>query len=219
MPSSIISHQVPGLALKVKFPKIFDGSALLFGTVVPDLSFILRYVIPINFSELSHSLIGQILWTIPFGIIATLLFSRYIAPFYAKLARRNGIFARPLRYFGVDQWSYLKKKRFNKRFWIVAAYSAFIGGITHALLDWPSHEFVELFYPWKVFSSPDFLLYSLVDYGTISFGPFLFEVNLTVYNLLWFLETIITIPIFLLYLRYIKKHNLIKKWYEDNINQ
>ncbi|MHA2050133.1 MAG: DUF4184 family protein [Promethearchaeota archaeon] len=213
-----MSHQAPGLALKVKFPKIFDGSALLFGTFVPDLSLIISGITPINFYSLSHSLLGQILWSVPLGIILTLIFSRYIAPFYAKLAKRTGIFAKPLRYFGVDQWSYLKNKKFNIRFLVVAAYSVMIGGITHALLDWPSHEFVQLFYPWKVFPNPDFILYSLVDYGTMSVGPFLFEANLTIYNLLWFLETVITIPIFLLYLRYIKKHNLIRKWYEDYNN-
>jgi hypothetical protein len=218
MPSSIISHQVPGLALKVRFPKIFDGSALLFGTVVPDLSLVFRVFIPIEFNNLvniyslSHSLIGQILWSIPFGIILTLIFSRYIAPFYAKLAKRTGIFAKPLRYFGVDQWSYLEKKKFDKRFWIVAAYSVMIGGITHVLLDWPSHEIVQLFYPY-IFPNPDFLLYSLMDYGTVSIGPYSFEANLTIFNLLWFLETLVTIPIFLYYLRRIKKYNLIKEWY------
>lgn len=216
MPSSIISHQVPGLALKVKFPKIFDGSALMFGTFVPDLSLIIRRLIPFNFYSLSHSLLGQILWSIPLGIILTIIFSRYIAPFSAKLAKRTGIFAKPLRYFGVDQWSYLKNKKFNKRFWIVASYSIMIGGITHVLLDWPSHEFVQLFYPWTIFPNPDFLLYSLVNYGTISFGSYSFEANLTIFNLLWFLETLVTIPIFFFYLRRIKKDNLIKKWYKSD---
>ncbi len=216
MPSSIISHQVPGLALKVKYPKIFDGSALMFGTFVPDLSLVIRRLIPFNFYSLSHSLLGQILWSIPLGIILTILFNRYIAPFSAKLAKRTGIFAKPLRYFGVDQWSYLKNKKFNKRFWIVAAYSVMIGGITHVLLDWPSHEFVQLFYPWAVFPNPDFLLYSIANYGTVSFGSYSFEANLTIFNLLWFLETLVTIPIFFYYLRRIKKDNLIEKWYESD---
>ncbi|MHA2185134.1 MAG: DUF4184 family protein, partial [Promethearchaeota archaeon] len=159
---------------------------------------------------------GQILWSIPLGIILTILFSRYIAPFLAKLAKRTGIFAKPLRYFGVDQWSYLKNKKFDKRFWIVAAYSVMIGGITHVLLDWPSHEFVQLFYPWAVFPNPDFLLYSIANYGTVSFGSYSFEANLTIFNLLWFLETLVTIPIFFYYLRRIKKDNLIEKWYESD---
>ena len=40
MPSSILSHQAPGLALKTRFPKKFDGIALCLGTFIPDLNFI-----------------------------------------------------------------------------------------------------------------------------------------------------------------------------------
>ncbi|MHA2390504.1 MAG: DUF4184 family protein [Promethearchaeota archaeon] len=215
MPSSVLSHQAPGLALKVKFPKRLDGTALCFGTIVPDLSVVFNWVLPINFYGISHSFIGLIVWTIPFALIATILFSKFIGPFCAKIASLNGKFIEPLRYFGVDQWKHIKNKEFNKRFWITAIYSVLIGGITHILLDWPSHEYVQLLYPWVVVPSPDFLLYSIVDYGTISIGPFLVEANLTVYNLLWSIESLIALFISLYYLRYIKKHNLIKKWYED----
>ncbi|MHA1915906.1 MAG: DUF4184 family protein [Promethearchaeota archaeon] len=213
MPSSIFSHQAPALALKVKFPKRFDGTALCFGTLIPDFNFILDFFFPINFYGFTHSLIGQIFWTIPLVILLTLIFSRFLGPYLAKIGSKNGKLFEPLRYFGVDEWEYLEKKRFNHRFWIIAVYSAFIGGLFHILLDWPSHAMMYLLHPWINWPNFDFLFYSLVDYGTVSLGFLTFEANLKLYNLLWIIETILALIISLYYLRYMKKHNLIRKWY------
>ena len=88
-----------------------------------------------------------------------------------------------------------------------------IGGLTHLLLDLPAHEYIELFYP-IILQNPDILLYSIVDFGPINIGPMQIDRNLTVYQLIWFIETIITLVIALHLLRYIKKHNLIGKWYK-----
>lgn len=214
MPSSVLSHQAPGLVLKVMFPKKLDGTALCFGTIVPDLSVILNWLLPFNFYGISHSFIGQLVWTLPLTIIAIIIFSKFVSSICAEIAMLKSRFFKPLRYFGIDQWKYLKNKEFNKKFWLTAIYSALIGGMTHILLDWPSHEYVQLLYPWLVAPSPGFLLYSIVDYGTITIGSFLIEANLTVYNLLWSIESIIALVISLYYLRYIKKRDLIRKWYE-----
>ncbi|MFX1376161.1 MAG: DUF4184 family protein [Promethearchaeota archaeon] len=216
MPSTILSHQAPALALKVKFPKKFDGTALCLGTIFPDFSLnMLNLFFDINFYAFTHSLIGQILWTTPLTILATLIFSRYLSPLFAKIASQKGKIYGPLRYFGIDQWKYLKNKKFSRNLWIVIAYSALIGGIFHILLDWPAHRNVYLLYPWVVGPNFDFLLYSIVDYGTFTIGSFTFEANLTIYNLFWFLESIIALIISLLYLRHIKKKDLIRIWYEE----
>lgn len=63
--------------------------------------------------------------------------------------------------------------------------------------------------------SPDFLLYSIVDFGPIYIGPLQIDRNLTVYQLIWTIETVITLVIALYLLRYIKKRNLISKWYKE----
>jgi len=118
-----------------------------------------------------------------------------------------------LRYFGVDEWVLLKKKKYGRRYFIVASYSALIGGLTHLLLDLPSHEFIELFFPWVIIQNPDFLLYSIIDFGTITVGQVQIDRNLTVFQLIWIIETLITLVITLYLLGYIKKHNLISKWY------
>jgi len=215
MPSSIFSHQAPGLILKVKYPNKFDGTALCISTLVPDVNIIFDPFLPFTFRNITHSLLGLVLITLPLTLILTMIFCTYIGPFYANLAKRNGIFAKPLKYFGIDQWDNLKKKKYNRKFFIVASYSALIGGLTHILLDLPAHESMEIFFP-IIMQSPDILLYSIKDFGTINIGNTQIEADLTVYQLIWFIETLITAVIAVYLLRYIKKHNLINIWYKEN---
>lgn len=221
MPSSIFSHQAPGLLIKIKYPKKFDGTALCLGALIPDFNFILDFFLDINFYVFTHSLIGQFLWTMPLTILATIIFSRYIGPLCARIASKKGRFYTPLRYYGVDQWNYLKKKKYSRKSLLIISYSALIGGITHILLDFPAHKYITIYFPWFVGLNFEVFQYSFINYGTITVGPFTFEANLTLYNLLWFLETIIFFVLSLYLLRYIKKHNLIKKWYEirPEVNQ
>ncbi|MFW9940728.1 MAG: DUF4184 family protein [Candidatus Thorarchaeota archaeon] len=214
MPSSVFSHQAPGLALKIKYPNKFDGTALCISTMIPDINIFFDPFLPFNFRNFTHSLIGLILLTIPLTLLFTVIFCMNIGPFFAKIANNKNIFFRPLNYFGVDEWDNLKKKKFNRSFFVVASYSAFIGGLTHLLLDLPAHENIEIFFP-LVFQSPDFLLYSIIDFGTITIGERQIERNLTVYGLIWIIETLITLVIALYLLRYIKKHKLIRIWYSE----
>ena len=116
---------------------------------------------------------------------------------------------------GIDQLKYLRNKKFSRNLWIVITYSALIGGIFHILFDWLSHKNVYILYPWIVGPNFDFLFYSIVNYGIITLGSFTFEANLTIYNLLWIVESIITLIISLCYLRHIKKNDLIRIWYEE----
>lgn len=214
MPSGILSHQAPGLILKVKYPNKFDGTALCISTLVPDVNVIFDPFLPFTFRNITHSLLGLVLITLPLTLILTMIFCTYIGPIYANLAKRNGIFAKPLKYFGIDQWDNLKKKKYNRRFFIVASYSALIGGLTHLLLDLPAHESMEIFFP-IIMQSPEILLYSIKDFGTINIGQNQIDADLTVYQLIWFIETLITAVIAVYLLRYIKKHNLISKWYKE----
>ncbi|MFX1594247.1 MAG: hypothetical protein ACFFCL_16270, partial [Promethearchaeota archaeon] len=117
-------------------------------------------------------------------------------------------------YFGLDEWDNLRRKQYNRRFFVVALYSAFIGGLTHLLLDLPAHESIELFFP-IIIPSPDILLFSIVDFGPFNIGPLQIDRNLTVFQLIWMMETIIMFALTLYFLRYIKKRKLISKWYEE----
>ena len=212
MPSSVISHQAPGLLLKIKYPSKFDGTALCISTIIPDINILFDPFLPFNFRNFTHSLLGLVLLTVPLTLILTVIFCMNIGHFFANIDKKNGFFSKPLNYFGIDGWDNLKKKKFNKRFFIVASYSALIGGLTHLLLDLPAHENIEMFFP-IILQSPDILLYSIIDFGPIAIGQTQIERNLTVYGLIWIIETLITLVIALYLLRYVKKRDLISKWY------
>jgi len=214
MPSSLLSHQAPALALKIKYPRKFDGTALCISTFVPDIVVVIDPFFSSNLRGFTHSLLGLVIYTIPLTIILTILFCTYISPFFANLAKKNGIFTKPMKYFGIDDWDNLKNKKYNRRFFVVGSYSALIGGLTHLLLDLPAHATIELFFP-IILQSPDVLLYSIIDFGPITIGQMQIERNLTVFQLIWMVETLITFAIALYLLRYIKKHNLIYKWYAN----
>ncbi len=214
MPSSIFSHQAPVLPLKIKYPKKFDGTALCLAAFIPDIFLPINYIFRVDLRLISHSLIGQLILTVPLTIIATMLFCRYIGPFCARIIAPDWFILKPFKYFGVDEWNLLKKKRFDSRFFVVASYSALIGGISHLLMDWPAHAQVEFLFPWLVWTNPDFLLVSILDFNTIPKDSAVSFSGLTVYWLLWTLETFVGFLISLYLLRYIKNRNLLKKWYD-----
>ena len=216
MPSSVFSHQAPGLLLKVKYPRKFDGTALCISAFLPDLNVVFEPFLPFIVRNITHSLLGVTLFIMPLTIILSMVFCAYIGPFCSKLAKKKGILTKPLRFLGIDEFDKLKKKKFNKRFFIVCSYSALLGGLTHLLLDLPAHEYIEIFFPWVILQNPDALLYSIIDFGTINFGPRQIEYNLTVYQLIWNMETLIGFIVAIYLLRYIKKHNLISEWYDHS---
>ena len=214
MPSAVVSHQAPGLLLKVKYPHKFDGTALCISAFVPDLNVLVDPFLPFSFRNITHSFLGLFIYIIPLTIILTILFCTYIGPFVANIAKRESRIYKPLKFFGIDEWDNLKNKKYSKRFFIVATYSALLGGLTHLLLDLPAHKWIELFFP-IVMLSPDILLYSIIDFGPINIGPIRIDRNLTIYQLIWIIEDTITLITSLYLLRYIKKRNLISKWYKE----
>lgn len=208
MPSSFLSHQAPALLINSKYPKKIDGVAICLGTIVPDICLFFDLFTDGFFRNISHSFLGLVIWTLPFTLFGTILFSKYIGPFLARIANLDFFLSKVLRYFGVDLWNKLKFRKFNKRFFIVESYSALIGGLTHLLLDFPAHENIELFFPFILLKSPDILLIVLVDYGTIQIGSRTIELVLTVYNLIWFSESFVLIFPTLYYLRKFKEERM-----------
>jgi membrane-bound metal-dependent hydrolase YbcI (DUF457 family) len=213
MPNSLISHQTPGMLLKIKLPRKIDGTAICIGAFVPDLNTFVDLFTDLRFRNITHSLLGQIIWTVPITILLTIIFCRYIAPFIAKFARNTSFFSKPLRYFGFDEFNHLEKKEFDKRLIVVAIYSAFIGGFSHIILDLPSHQYVELFYPWLLIQTSDFLSIPFIIFETFEFGGK--EFILSTFTMIWTIEDIIFLITSLYLLRYIKKNMMLQKWYEN----
>ena len=207
MPSPIISHQAPALFIKLKYPKRIDGTAICIGTMVPDLC----EIIPLGIRALTHSILGLFVWTAPLTILLTMLFCRYIGPIISKFTKKEGFLSKPLQFFGVDNWDLMQKKVFNKQFFLVAFYSALIGGATHLMFDLPAHGGITLFYP-AIFPVPNFLLTTVIDFGTITIGIWQYDASYKIHNVIWHIENVILFFISLYLLRFIKKRELIRSW-------
>jgi len=205
MPNSIVSHQVPGLFLKMRYPKRIDGTAIYLGAFVPDLDFLFNPFMPFSFRHVTHSLLGLLIWVAPITIMLTVLVSRFIGPRISEMVKKEWKLYSVANYFGLDELHHLKKKRFDRRFYFVAFYSALIGGLTHLLLDLPAHRYIELFFPWAIFLIPDILLIPVFELNRI----------IPLYEILWYVEDVILMGISLFLLRKIKQESLIERWYEN----
>ncbi|GAH74494.1 unnamed protein product [marine sediment metagenome] len=202
MPNSL-SHQAPGLLIKMKYPKRIDGTSICLSAFVPDLNVFFEPFMPFPFRHVTHSLLGLLIWGAPITILLTIIFSKYIGPRISEIAKKEGKLYRLMVYFGLDELHHLKRKQFNKRFYFVAFYSSLIGGFTHILLDLPAHRYNELFFPWALFLIPEILRVTVFEFNRI----------IPLYELIWFIEDYIFIGISLVLLRKIKKDSLIERWY------
>ncbi|MHA1731301.1 MAG: DUF4184 family protein [Promethearchaeota archaeon] len=221
MPSALLSHQAPVLPLKMAFPKKFDGTALLLGSMMPDLELLFGAIAGaahLNWDfHYGHSLVGLVAWTLPWTLLFTVLFSRWVGPWWARVVKSSGRVGALGRYFGVDELYHLSGKQFNARWLFVASYSAVVGGLTHLLLDFPSHGYCFMLYPWYVWRAPESWFYEIADFGTLSLGPFSYSLNLTLFNLVWLLESVGLAALCLVLLRVAKKYDLVERWYSTPV--
>jgi len=210
MPSSILSHQAAVLPLKIKWPDKFDGTGLCVGSLAPDLQWFLSLFYA-GVSERTFHSIGDMVYILPLSLALVILFDKVLLPAASFFANGNclGVFSRCLAFFGVDEWYVLKKKRFTAGWLVKASYSVVLGILSHFLLDLPTHDQITYLLPFYEAEMPAWFLQ---EYGRLNL-PFYGVVEVTNYNLLWLLFTVVFGVFALHQLRYIKKHKLIAKWY------
>jgi len=200
MPSSLLSHQGILLPLWIRYPDKFDVVALCVGSFAPDLAFYLP-----DMAAQLHSL-GGLLITVPVGLILVLLFSKVLLPTVATSTANGqfGIISKCLAYFGVDDLQYLKKQKVSFDWLVKATYSVLIGIFSHFLLDLPSHGLIPYLRPFYDGMMPQWFLQ---EHFKIEL-PFR-QLELTNYNILWLLLSVILGIATLYCMRYIKKHRLL----------
>ncbi len=219
MPSVFLSHQGILLPLKIRFPKKFDGSSLVFGSIMVDFEYVLLEIFK-NISidaqiPLGHSFVGIFSWVIPISIFCAFLWSRWIGPAIAIIVQRVEKGKGLLTYLGFDQFDNLKSKRYSFRWLGISYYSAMIGAFSHLLLDLPSHEYIPWFHPFLLLETLDFMKFEITNFGNITIGPITWKLNLSIYNLVWLLESLLFGILCIVYMRKLKTEDLIKKWYEN----
>ncbi len=207
MPSSLLSHQGIVLPLKIKYPDKFDGTALCVGSFAPDLAFYMP-----SFATELHSL-GGLIFTVPIGLLLVVLLDKALLPMIALLAKKRqfGIFSRLLAYFSFNDLYVLRKKKITSRWFVKATYSVVVGIFTHFLLDLPTHGWIPYLRPFYNGVMPEWFLQ---EYFKLEV-PLYKAVEVTNYNILWFLFSVLFGAIALYCMRYIKKHSLLHKWYRN----
>jgi membrane-bound metal-dependent hydrolase YbcI (DUF457 family) len=215
MPNAFFSHQVPGLLIKSKFPRWIDGTAICIAAMVPDLNVFVDLFSSFRFRNLTHSLLGLVIWGFPITIILTLIFANYISSKIAKISEKQGFIFKIMRFLGFDEFKFIKKKKFTLKFILIVFYSSLIGGFTHLVLDLPAHGNIEMFFP-LVLQNASFLLTPIAQYNPITLGPLKFGGTLHLYEIVWSIEDTFLLISSIFILRYMKTKHLIVKWNKDS---
>jgi hypothetical protein len=147
----------------------------------------------------------------PLAVLLTMVFDRWLASPISRISTGKWLIFKPLRFFGLDNLRYLKKKKFNSRFLLISFYSSILGGITHLLLDLPTHNNIALFYPWVIIT-PSLIQNVVLNIGTLTFFNFQIAIKFYLTRRLW---DLFLIPITLYLMRYIKTQNLVLKLGEN----
>jgi hypothetical protein len=116
-----LSHMAAALPLKLRWPRAFDGVAVVVGSTAPDLVFAVGAPIP----TYGHTWAGLVLWCVPLSLVVALVI-RWAAPVTA--AHLPG---------RCQDYGVLGMVRHR---WYVTATSAWVGAITHRLWDEISHD-------------------------------------------------------------------------------
>jgi len=212
MPSLLLSHQGIVLPLKIKYPGKFDGTALCVGSLAPDLAFLFSYVQRSHMTP--HSIfhtIGGLIYTVPLSILLVILFDKALLPATSTLARstRFGLLSKCLAFFGVDEYHVLKSKKISLEWFVKATYSVLIGVLSHFLLDLPTHGQIPYLSPFYSGVMPDWFFH---EYAKLNI-PFYDTINMANWHLLWFFFSVVFAGLALYNMRYIRKNQLLLKWY------
>jgi hypothetical protein len=76
MPFTLLAHQAPVLPLKLLRPSWFSGTALVIGSIAPDLEYVVHNEPKLNTSTFAHSLLGQFVLCLPLTVVITVLAQR-----------------------------------------------------------------------------------------------------------------------------------------------
>ncbi len=125
MPMTFLSHQAVVLPLKVGAPRWFSGTALVLGSMAPDVEYHLRGY---PSTTVSHTWPGQFTFCLPVTLILFLLVTRVIAePVAANAPEVLGL--------RVRDYARLRDQPATVAHWTRIVTSALIGSASHVALD------------------------------------------------------------------------------------
>jgi hypothetical protein len=133
MPFTFLPHQAPVVPLKIVAPRWFDGTALVIGSMVPDLVY---FTDGSPFYVDAHTVLPQLWFCLPLTVVATIVCKRVVAgPLGAHLP--------DLGRFHLRDFARLSAWRVPRSFrgWATIVVSALIGSFSHIALDSMTHSY------------------------------------------------------------------------------
>ena len=125
MPLTVLSHQAVVLPLKIGAPRATSGTALVLGSMAPDVEYLLRGY---PSSTVSHSWLGQLTFCLPVTLALFWVVTRVMAePVAAHLPDAGD--------FHLRDYALLRQQPVSGRHWVIVAISALIGSSSHVVLD------------------------------------------------------------------------------------
>ena len=125
MPLTFLSHQAVVLPLKIAVPRWMSGTALVLGSMAPDVEYFLRGY---PSSYVSHTLAGQFTFCLPVTVALFLIVTRIIAVPLAANIPPGGV----LR---LTDYAVVHRQPPGFAHWGIVATSALIGSTSHVILD------------------------------------------------------------------------------------
>jgi hypothetical protein len=141
MPLTFLSHQAVVLPLKLAAPRWTSGTALVLGSMAPDVVYYVRGL-PAG-GAASHSWLGQLTICLPVTLVLFWVVTRIVAaPLAANLPSGGGL--------RLEEYRLLRAQPPTLRHWAVVAISALIGSASHLVLDrssggWSAEEYPQSF--------------------------------------------------------------------------
>ena len=125
MPLTFLSHQAVVLPLKIGAPRATSGTALVLGSMAPDVEYLLRGY---PTSTIGHTWVGQLTFCLPVTIALFWVVTRLIAEPAAANAPEGGDLHLP-------DYALLRQQPVSGRHWLIVAVSALVGSASHVVLD------------------------------------------------------------------------------------
>ncbi len=128
MPATFPAHAAAVLPLKMRWPRAFDGVALVIGSTAPDQAYAVYgwWHIPAT-----HQWYGLLWFVLPVTMVETWLCRRAAPVVAAHVAALTW-----LRVFAIGDYGALRQRRHR---WYLIASSALLGGLTHLIWDGLAH--------------------------------------------------------------------------------
>lgn len=196
MPLTFFSHQAPVLPLKIIAPRWFDGTALVTGSMAPDLFFVTQGT---DWYVDAHGSWAGFAACLPLTLLLTWIINRVIAgPLGSNLPDLGSFHLR--EYARLEGWRWPSAPRG----WVVLLWSALLGAFSHVLIDSFTHGFGWVVRNVDALEAEAFVLPESLT-GRIVY----------VHDFLQIGGTVIGAAITVWCLHYIGRRRLLVRWYPD----